>query len=334
MNRIKTYIIAYLLVCGCVVGAERESIYHLTLNRYFMSQKLTGPAKVILEARQISETVYFSEVPEAMERGLEVGKEMGLSFRQARSCAIVGFGRPAPGKKELTRAVLLYRKVIEELTKDGRERKRVAAPFHYLGGVRLYFVSDVGYPKGVDVEKVRQGYKVKPSDLAALAYLELALLEKKLGRKEEYSRLLKEAVAKLKLMEIHYWTDIIFRQYLYGQLNFARPETCLLFLAGEDARLKGQAAEARKYYTTLIERAPGSPFAWEALAKLVVMGDMEGEQMAWLKSILLHTYPLVWGCPRENLKLDKDGFAAELPALLRKAGEEGRKDGQRSGKSS
>ncbi len=333
MNRIKIYVVGYLLVCGSVVGAEREPIYYLSTKFHPKLLKLTGPNKMILEARQMSEAVYFFEVSEAMERGLDVGKEGGLSFKKARSCAIGGYGL-APDKKELTRAILLYRKTIEELTKAGSERKRVAVPFHFLGGVRLFPVSDVFWPKGFDEEKVRQGYQVKPSDLAALAYLELALLEKKLGRKEEYSRLLKEAVVKLKLLEIHYCTDTIFREHLHESLNFARPETCVLFLAGEDARLKGRAAEARNYYATLIERAPGSPFAWEALAKLVVMGDMEGEQMDWLKSILLHTYPLVWGCPREYLKLDKDGFAAELPALLRKAGEEGRKDGQRSGKSS
>ena len=332
MSRIRICIVGYLLMYGCVVGAEREQILYLSPGMHPKLLKLTGPAKVVLEARQISEAVYFSEVSEAMERGLEVGKEGVLSFKQARSCAI-GYG-PAPGREELTRAVPLYRKAIEELTKAGSERKRVAVPFYFLGGVRLYPVSDVWYNKRFDERKVRRGYEANQSDLAALAYLELALLEKKLGRGEEYSRLLKAAVAELKLLGIHYCTDTIFREHLHESLNFARPETCLLFLAGEDARLKGRAAEARNYYATLIERAPGSPFAWEALAKLVVMGDMEGEQMAWLKSILLHTYPLVWGCPRENLKLDKDGFAAELPALLRKAGEEGRKDGQRSGKSS
>ena len=308
-----------------VVSAERIRIAYLSANPLEL-RKLTGPAKMILDARRISETVFFSEVPEAIERGVVVGKEGRLSFKQDRSCQIVNPGiraipgqvlHKAPDKNELKRAVLLYRKAIEELAKDGRERKRVAAPYYFLGGVYLGLVSD-----GFSITGVRKGYQIKPSDLAALAYLELALLEKKLGRKEEYSRLLKETVAKLNLMEIHYWTDIIFRQHLLGELNFARPETCLLFLAGEDARLKGQVSEARKYYTTLIERAPGSPFAWESLAKLEAIGDVKPDQMKWLKSILLHTYPLVWGCPRENLKLDKEAFAAELPALLKKVDKE------------
>ena len=57
MNRVFTFIAVYLVACGCAVGAERVTITYLNPRYYFVPEKLTGPARVILEARQISETL-------------------------------------------------------------------------------------------------------------------------------------------------------------------------------------------------------------------------------------------------------------------------------------
>ncbi len=310
-----------------------------------------GILKDVAEARALSDMLYYHYLRRPLERGIRRGKDGGIAVaedpwvranRKGYYIYVDEEGvlrkRDYPMKARTTEqkedAVRIYERVIQRLAKEREAGKNTKAPIEMLGF--SYPLVGKMHPKPRKaLDQIYLGYEQKPSDLAAVAYLELALLKKDLGDEGGYRGLIADAVKKLKLLDIHYCGDIPFRACIFDKkYNFARPETCLLFVAGEDARLKGRAAEARKYYATLIERAPGSPFAWEALAKLVVMGGAGIDRMNWLKSILLHNYPLVWGYPRENLKLDKDGFAAELPALLRKAGEEGRKDGQRSGKSS
>ena len=143
-----------------------------------------------------------------------------------------------------------------------------------------------------------------------------------MGRTKTSMRLIREAVTELKLMEMDYRNDVRFRQHLLYFWNFARPEACLLFLGAEDARLGKRAPKAIRGYTTLIERAPGSPFAWEALAKLSVMPKVDRKEVSRLTDVLLATYPLIWGCPRPDLKIKKEEFAKQLPALLKKVGQE------------
>jgi hypothetical protein len=302
-----------------------------------------GTLKNIAEARALSDLPYYHYFRGPLERNLQRGENAGVTvteepwvraFRrdfylyrdeEGEVQKRLNYVEPARTTEQKQEAVRIYEGVVSRLMTDRKEGRRTDAPIEVVGV--LYPLWAKVPPKTQKMlEQIHWGYQRQPSDLAAVAYLELALVKKDLGDEDGYRRVITKAVKELKVLEIHYCGDTVLRGYVKRRFNFARPETCLLFLAGEDARLNGRAAEARKYYTTIIERAPGSPFAWEALARLEVMGGTNRKQMEWLRSILLHTYPLVWGCPREDLKLDKDGFAAALPALLKKAGEEETKE--------
>jgi hypothetical protein len=296
-----------------------------------------GIPKDIEEARALSGMLYYHSLRRPLELGIQRGKDGVIVMvddpwvQANRKDHYFYFDKEGVPKKrdypkkprtteKKTDAVRIYERVIQQLSKERQAGENTKARIEMLG-VSYPLVSKMLPKKAKPLGQIFVGYELNPSDLLAVAYLELALLKKDLGDEDGYRRLIADSVKKLKLLEIHYCGDIHFRTCIFDKkYNFARPETCLLFLAGENARSKGQSVEAWKHYMTLIERAPASPFAWEAMVELVATGAPGIDRMKLLKSILHHTYPLVWGCPRKNLKLDKDGFAAELPALLKKAG--------------
>lgn len=299
-----------------------------------------GILKDVEEARALSGIVYYHHLRRPLERDIVRGEDGELAviekpWVQSNSKGYYlyldeeGVTKKRDYPLEIERtiqqksdAIKIYEHVIQQLTKEGQANKHTKVPLEMLGF--SYPLVGKMFPEQAKLlGHISLSYEQQPSDLLAVAYLELALLKKDNSDEDGYNELIADAIKSLKLLNIHYCCDTSFRACIFDQkYNFARPETCLLFLAGEDARLKGQDTKAQEYYMTLIERAPASPFAWEALAKLEILGAGSIDRMQWLKNILVYTYPLVWGCPRENLKLDKDAFANVLPTLLKKVGEE------------
>jgi tetratricopeptide (TPR) repeat protein len=320
------------VLLSVIAGAEegKPPLYVLDPRCHPGLQNLVGPASDILKNRQAAEVLYFLEKPFAMERDFVTLKDGSVAQGRAkflRTPKIVILGtdgrplpvaHPVPDAATRKRVAADYRRVIAQLTVDKAAGKTHSVPFDFLGVV-LFMAGDHGIADlpDYDLDEVRKAYKASPSDLRVLAYLELALIERALGRKDEYRKVLAEALIKTNLSEIDRRADVKFRRHLAGRYNFARPECCLLFQAAEDARENKRFDEAQKHYKTLIERAPGSPFAWEALAKTSLLPEVKPEETKRLTDILLQTYPLVWGCQRPKLKMDKEAFAAQLPALLK-----------------
>jgi hypothetical protein len=153
--------------------------------------------------------------------------------------------------------------------------------------------------------------------MRALVSLELALIERDLGLLEESEKTIQGTIERLNLLNIDFHKDAEFRQHLHESNNFDRPECVLLFLAGDAAARQGNARLAEKYYSTLIERAPASPFAWEAFCKLPRLADVDHERVSKLEDILIGTYPLIWGCRRDDLKVDPSKVKSTISTLLR-----------------
>ena len=337
MNQITILLASCVLLCGALTGAAEQLTELPSSEPDVQLPQIEGHAKTIQKAREISKLRYYFEVEQPMLRGFGVSNDGPVLFNRGRFPGLIRrvehtdndgkvavHERPVPRDEALSQAGAMYRKVLGKLVEAHGAGEKSPVPFEFLGiEMEGTVVSDIAPQEERDKAWVKRGYLAKPSDLAALVYLELALIEEKLGREDEYRKLIAQAVGDLKLLEIDYRSDTAFRQHLREFGNFARPECCILFLAAEDARLNGRRGEAQQYYTTLIERAPGSPFAWEALAKMSVMPDTDPKEIDRLKQLLLDTYPLIWGCPRPGLELEKEAFAAQLPALLKKAGEEG-----------
>jgi hypothetical protein len=64
-----------LVVCAAVMGVERKPLSFLSPEAHRELRELEGPAKTVLEARQLGEVLYFFEVPEPMERGPSVEED-------------------------------------------------------------------------------------------------------------------------------------------------------------------------------------------------------------------------------------------------------------------
>ncbi len=224
----------------------------------------------------------------------------------------------------LTRIAKGYREMLERGSiTNAAGPASTPVPFVFLGG-QQHPVADVVYDQvRFDMGKVQSGYGANPSDMASLMYLELALIERDLGRRD-YGRVLQEAIEKLAIAKKDFRRDVEFRQYLPESANFDRPECAILYLAGKFAEEQGKKTRALECYTTLIERSPGSPLAWEACARLMKLASKgtEVKRLQELKQILIDTYPLIWGCPREGVDLDKTSVPAAIHNLLTKVADE------------
>lgn len=333
MKRYQAIATAWWLLCAIAACGELPLSF-LSTAVHPELRKLQGPAKTILHARQLSEVLYFFEAPAPMRRGLALGEDGTVSLHgDARGLRIIRritatddagrerviHQRPVPTRGARERAAALYREALSALAESHKAGASAPVPFEFLG-VELFQLSDAFPSYSEDLERVRRGYAANPSDLTALARLELALIERALNRPAAYRKTIAQAVMKQLPSRMDFRADIRFRRHLRGTLNFARPETCLLFLSAEDARLSGRPDEARRAYALLVQRAPGSPFAWEALAKMTIMPGADPKRLARLREELLQTWPLVWGCPRRGRKLTKQALAEQLPRLLAEAG--------------
>lgn len=218
----------------------------------------------------------------------------------------------------LTRIARGYREMLERgSVTNAAGPASTPVPFVFLGG-QQHPVAVVVYDQvRFDMGKVQSGYGTNPSDMASLMYLELALIERDLGRRD-YGRVLEEAIGKLAIAKKDFRRDVEFRQYLPESANFDRPECAILYLAGKCAEEQGEKTRALERYTTLIERSPGSPLAWEACARLMRLASTgtEVKRLQELEQMLVDTYPLIWGCPREGLKLDKTAVPNAVHGLL------------------
>jgi len=322
------------VACGLAAGAEPEPPH---------IQALGQAVALIKAARQLSDMTYYQELYVPLDRRLYVADDGAVSVRLTYAHRkdetwaptdepggyVVTKG-PVPARDDLLRAAAMYQEVLDKWTRGGRNGERLLLPFELLGKP-LGQVGDVIPEYEVELDAAKRGYGSLPSRLDALCYLELALIQEELGNTEEYRRILEKSVRDLDLMSIDFRYDVGFRHLLASNMNFERPECCLLFLAAEDARLGEKLDVARERYATLIKGAPGSPLAWEALVKVSLMEAADAKEMQQLTQVLLDTYPLVWGCsvqlafygsPIRDAKLNKEQFAAQLPAILKKAGEE------------
>jgi hypothetical protein len=294
--------------------------------------KIEGIAKKIWQARQFSELTYYSEIPIPVQRDFAIGGNGKIELTQSREISpsirilqeqdngrtTVLWERKPPNRDKLLQAAALYRDALASLKKDLRAGKKSPVPYEFLG-IELGAVSDRSPEAEAVMLRIKRGYSAKPSELAAIAYIELALVEKTLGHSDEFAKLVDEALDELKLTKIDFRTDSEFRTHLMPEQNFARPETCLLFLAAETARTGEWFNEAEQLYTRLIEASPACPFAWESLAKLTMLPKINPDKLRKLSDTVVQVYPIVWGCPRPSLKINKDDFSKQLPDLLKKA---------------
>jgi hypothetical protein len=287
------------------------------------------PARLVEQARQLSQVTYYQELAEPIERGFGRAADGSIVLQKARFLTVVRqvwqqdeagnktlvHEQPIPGAADREQAAALYREVLASLS---GARRAVTVPFEFLGVEVAGLHSDVMPEREAAVAAVQQAYAKQPSDLAALAYLELALIEKSLQHEQVYGQLLEEAVRQLNLEKLDFRGDLQFRRDLPEALNFARPEACLLYLAAGEAQAQGRDAEARARYTALVERMPGCPFAWEGLVGLRSSNADSAEQQR-LHQSLMETWPLIWGCARpgfEDTPQARMAFAQELPGLL------------------
>lgn len=296
-----------------------------------------GLIKDVADARELSDIVYYRQLSGPIGRGIRTNEQQELELFQFRSLkftkrvyqqgpngkTVVVYERPDRTPEQKRQATEIYDRVIRQLAVDRSEGKHTGAPIEFLG-ILPPPVSKLRPETINTLARIGEKYNAEPSDMAAVAYVELVLVLRELGDQARYREVIAEGIHTLDLDEIDFRSDALLRVDLVESFNFARPEACLLFLAAEDARLSGRAAEAQRYYETLIERAPASPFAWEAAAGLVGLPDAEPKQIEHSINRLLATYPLVWGCPRPALKLGREAFAALVPGLLRQVPEAAR----------
>ena len=292
--------------------------------------ELHGPAKDILLARQLSEIVYCFEIPTPLERGFTFDEKGDLSLITARTVSIareiatkdkngkriVSEYYPIPNILVRKKALLLYQKALQGLSEPNCVIGLPPVPFKFLG-VDVYPPPAKLIPiSGCDISKVRQLYESNPSDLRTLIYLEMSLIQKSLGNIDQYKILIDKAIGTFELISIDFRSDVKFRLYLHEHYNFVRPETCLLFLAAQEAKKSKKYKKAIQYYCTLINRAPASPYAWEAMINIVDVPGVRQEQIEELKNTLLNTYPLIWGCRRPDIKIDKKEFTEIFDSFL------------------
>ena len=286
------------------------------------------PVGLVNDARALTGLIYFAELSTPLVRTLRMNEQGELEllkhsryFQYADGQIWEDSERRVATREQKRKALALYEQAVRQCALERKNGKRTDAPMTVVGVV-LPRVAKVAAELNRSLMRLYEGYEQKASDIAAVAYLELALVKKDLGDQEGYKQSVLSAVKELELPKMDYRADVAFRAHMLERFNFARPESCLLFLAAEDARLDKRFGEAQQQYRILIEMMPGSPFAWEALANMSVMPDTDPKEIERLKQLLLDTYPLIWGCPRPGLELDKEAFAAQLPALLKEAGEE------------
>lgn len=322
----KTGVIVFLsaiALCGLAIGAEPQPD----------DQGLNSAVELIKTARQLSDIIYYQELYVPLERSVYLADDGTASFRPAygyrKDMQVFTYGnghdfvakRAVPGRDDLSRAAAMYEEVLAKWTRGNRKDDRLLLPFELL---RRPFEPVSGMPIGGNDARdaLERGYMSLPSNLDAVCYLELALVYKELGAEEDYGKTLEKSISDLNLLFINFRYDVGFRHLVDRWTNFERPECCLLFLAAENARLDGRLNEAEGRYARLIEQAPGSPLAWEALVKISAMEGIEPEEMQRLTRILLDTYPLVWGQRILGNKLGEEEFAKQLPAILKEAGKE------------
>jgi hypothetical protein len=314
-------------------------------------KEISAQARTVMEVRRAAKMLYFFEVPEPLERSFASTAEGGILRVRGRILSSFGFsrvfmhedgtatylydavdadkGRAGRAEKalddservRLEDAARRWRALLPVIRQPEAGGKRAPTPFDFLGA-ELYLTAgpavSFGALKGLG--KVRTAYESNPSDLAALVYLELALVERNLGQVGRSQKTLNEALQELDLLKVDFREDAQFRQHLHESFNFARPECVILFLAGDAAAKRGEPELAEKYYSILIERAPASPFAWECFGKLARLPGVDQDRVARLEQLLVKTYPLVWGCRRNALKVEPSQVASTVSTLLRAFG--------------
>ncbi len=307
---------AWILCCVSIsIHAQEIGLLCTDTNANPSLATLQGDARVLVEGRSVSKVFFFSCLADEIDRPIQVDKEAGLISE--RHLWSQRFPTNLAERAKLTTVAESYRKAL-----DLRESERVrvqtnAAPLMFLVGGLQFPRAAVLPAYARAMADLEAGYKSKPSSVKALLYLELSILERELGR-TSYEATLKEAIAQLNLTDIDFRLDVKFRAGLAPGANFERPECAILYLAGNCAEEHGEKTQAVERYTTLIERSPGSPLAWEACARLMRLASTgtEVKQLQELEQMLVDTYPLIWGCPREGLKLDKTAVPNAVHGLL------------------
>lgn len=339
--KIRSSIIYFALVASALSADNTASRQNLLPHISFNDQKLHPYAKKIASIRNSSRKPYFLMLSKYLNRSFSVKPGGEISINEVDSnTSITQVYQKIDGKRVLiaedkpVAGVVLencaqnYKAIIKDLRAQKQSNQdSVPVPFGFMGAYRTP-VSDAFYDTHVyNIDKVRAGYEQVPSDIAALAYLELALIQLHLGEVDKADQVIYEGVTNLDLTAIDFLQDAEFRLYLHPSQNFARPECALLFLAGAGAQRRGEVSTARKYYKSLIKGAPSSPFAWEALGKLSSLKGIQTSTVDELGAVLLKTYPLIWGCRRDSVKLGKSQLAKNMSVLLKQVSKSPEKKG-------
>ena len=311
-----------------------------------------GPVEEIRQIRALSGVTFWSQSPRPLDRQIyvEAGK---LCWRQwlvvsrlilPHTRTAERTGRTGPSHSATGDA---QRKMVglERGNRDTKQRRalhRAQALVETIAGnetglpppsvpVELLTAMPLSpasfHPRTEDLREARRRYAERPSRLVSLACLELALLHRELGDLGAYRTGLTKALAAVAEGAWDFRTDIEMRRLLVGYYNFARPETCILFLVAEEARRRQDAATAVKYYTMLIDKAPASPYASEALVRLTMMRGVAASDIESAKQRVLETFPCVWGCSRVMLMANgttREQFAKQMPRLIEEVAEEAR----------
>ncbi len=319
---------------GTALSADRIPRDHLLCYYVRKDPRQVSRPKPYIESmeafsktRKASTVLYFFKFPDPLERSFASNEKGRIVQNRTQELFDAGYksllpsGKgPDPRPARLRTAAEEYRTWLRLLLQPELrpDRKPVPVPFEFLGA-ELYDSAGPPHNTGIryDLEKVRAGYEAQPSDMRALVCLELALIERDLGLFQESEKTVQGVIERLNLLNVDFRKDAEFRQHLRESNNFDRPECVLLFVAGDNAARAGNPRLAEKYYSALIEGAPASPFAWEAFCKLPRLADVDQGRVKRMEEILIGTYPLVWGCHREMLKLEPHQVKSTVSTLLR-----------------
>jgi hypothetical protein len=269
--------------------------------------------------RKLSGVTFYITETIPLRRQLFIDEDRTPSIRSAMFPIHTGGQNASVEDQE--RAMQVLREMIGRLRAASSRGEIVQAPLFQFLTWHPGHGQDLLLWDSKHVEAAEQAYNKNPSTVLAVAYLELALIQRARHLESQYKASLSEAIEVLELSKVDYASDRDFRKSLPQPVNFARPESCILFLAAECARQNGGYSDATDYYSHLINIDPSGPCSWEALVRLRLVPNMDKQLLRNGQSAVMEGFPSVWGCLSLHQRLrpiSKDESASRLPLIFQK----------------
>jgi tetratricopeptide (TPR) repeat protein len=312
----------YLCLIWLTTTQPREAEARLTDSVALIGDTDVAPSPTVIEAiqsaRQLSRTSYFA--------ALDPPKRRVFVTDEGEMRSDIPMRIVVQDPERFGEARAKYQAVLDELKIQHSNGVIVVVPFDLIG-IENGPVAD---RIGSEVDAIRRARELFPenagSNLLALVYLELALLERDLGNGKRFEELVNEGANIVAESNVNFRNDQNLRVGLPEALNFARPEAALLHLAGEIHLLNGQFDQAQAFLESALVIAPYDPFAWESAALLIGNSNFKSIDRKKMLQQLVNAYPLIWGCTRESfpaaLAQRELLFTTQLPILLRRVAAE------------